>query len=124
MPGMTLSDAYPDNNPKTVFGLAKAPLHLVPPSAMRYLAKAFKNGADKYGAYNWREKQISSSVYYAAAMRHLTDWWDGEDLASDSGVEHIAHAMACCALILDAASVNKLNDDRPLPGFTMEKTVD
>lgn len=109
-------EGYPDNNPKTAFGMTKAPLDLVPPSASFYLAKAFADGAKKYHPYNWREKGISSSVYYAAAKRHLDAWWDGEDIASDSGVEHIAHAMACCALILDSASVGMLNDNRPPKG--------
>lgn len=107
---------YPDNNPKTQFGAAKIPLHLVPPSAIHALANAFADGAAKYGPYNWREFAISSSVYYAACMRHLFAWWDGEDLAQDSGKSHIDHAMACLAMIKDGQSVGKLNDDRPPKG--------
>lgn len=113
---MTTPEGYPDNNPKTALGVKKIPLHLVPPSSTFYLAKAFADGAGKYGPYNWREKGISASVYYAAAKRHLDDWWDGEEVADDSLVEHVAHAMACCALILDAASLGMLNDDRPPKG--------
>lgn len=112
----TKVNGYPDNNPKTAFGAVKVPLDLVPPSSTHFLAQAFKNGANKYGPYNWREKGISSSVYYAAAKRHLDAWWDGEDLAEDSGVHHIAHAMACCALILDSMTVGTLNDNRPPKG--------
>jgi hypothetical protein len=74
------------------------------------------DGKAKYGPMNWREKRVTSSVYYNAAMRHLMAWWDGEDLAPDSGVHHLAHAMACLAIVLDAESVGKLNDDRPTPG--------
>lgn len=107
---------YPDNNPKTMVGALKVPLELVPPSSNYFLAEAFKNGADKYGPYNWREKGISSSVYLGAAKRHLDAWWDGEDFAKDSGVHHIAHAMACCALILDSMTVGTLNDNRPPKG--------
>lgn len=108
--------SYPDNNPKTQFGVTKVPLHLVPPAAVAQAAMAFKDGAAKYGPYNWREKTISSSVYIAACKRHLDAWWDGEDKASDSGVHHIAHAMACMCMILDAESIGMLNDDRPTPG--------
>lgn len=108
--------SYPDNNPKTAHGALKIPLDLVPPSSTHFLAEAFKNGADKYGPYNWREKGISSSVYYAAAKRHLDAWWDGEDYADDSGVHHVAHAMACMALILDSMTVGTLNDNRPPKG--------
>jgi Domain of unknown function (DUF5664) len=107
---------YPDNNPKTEFGMKKLPLELVPPSAMHALAEAFNDGARKYNAYNWREKSISSSVYYGAALRHLTAWWDGEDSAEDSGLNHLHHALACIAMLIDGKSVNKLNDNRPPKG--------
>jgi len=108
----------PDSNPKTVHGIRKCPIHLVPPVAIAHEAMAFKDGAEKYGPYNWREHAISASVYYSAAMRHLAAWWDGEDKAPDSRVHHLGHARACLALLLDAAAVGKLNDDRPLPGGT------
>ena len=114
---------YPDNNPKTSHGAKKIPLDLVPPSARHYLAQAFKDGADKYGPYNWRDKAISSSVYYAAANRHLDAWWDGEDFAKDSGVHHLAHAMACIALVLESMRCGQLNDNRPPkgPAATMQQ---
>lgn len=108
--------AYPDNNPKTAVGATKVPLHLVPPSAKYYLAEALADGASKYGPYNWRQHPISVSVYKAAMERHLDAFWDGEDLAQDSGVHHAAHAMACMAIMLDAMSIGKLHDDRPPKG--------
>lgn len=108
--------SYPDNNPKTAMGAKKVPLHLVPPSAKHFLALALANGAEKYGPYNWRDAAISVSVYRAALERHMDAFWDGEEVAPDSGVHHVAHAMACCALILDAMTVGRLNDDRPTPG--------
>lgn len=107
---------YPDDNPKTAIGTKKPPVSVVPPVAVFHLGQAMKDGKEKYGLMNWREKRVSSSVYFDAAMRHLMSWWDGEDRASDSGVHHLAHAMACMAILLDAESIGKLNDDRPLPG--------
>jgi len=107
---------YPDDNPKTVLGSKKPALDAVPPIAVLQLGRAMSDGKAKYGPMNWREKRVTSSVYYNAAMRHLMAWWDGEDLAPDSGVHHLAHAMACLAIVLDAESVGKLNDDRPTPG--------
>lgn len=109
-------EAYPDNNPKTAIGATKVPLHLVPPVANHYLALAFEDGARKYGPYNWRDKKVSSSVYVGAAKRHLDAWWDGEELSADAKVHHLAHAMACLTILLDAMTVDKLNDDRPTPG--------
>lgn len=111
-----MTDGYPDNNPKTAIGAKKVPLHLVPPSAKHFLALALRDGARKYGPYNWRRAAISVSVYKAAMERHMDAFWDGEDNAQDSGVHHVAHAMACCALILDALTIGKLHDDRPEHG--------
>jgi hypothetical protein len=107
---------YPDNNPKTLIGAKKVPLHLVPPSATHYFAMAMSDGANKYGPYNWRDKAVSVSTYIAAAKRHMDAYWDGEDCAADSGVHHLAHAMACMGIVIDAMTIGKLVDDRPAKG--------
>lgn len=117
-------EGYPDNNPKTTFGAKKLPLDLVPPSAVHAMARGFADGARKYSPYNWREKTISSSVYYGAAMRHLMAWWDGEELAEDSGLSHLDHALCCIAMIVDGQSIGKLNDNRPLKGASGEMQRD
>lgn len=107
-----------DNNPKTRLGRLKVPLHLIPPSAKIFLAKALEDGGNKYGPYNWRSEKISVSTYYGAMQRHMDAFWDGETNAPDSNVHHLAHVMACCALLLDAMTVDMLVDDRPPPGAT------
>lgn len=106
-------DGYPDNNPKTAVGVSKVPMHFIPPVALVHLGLAMEDGGGKYGLMNWREFTVSSSVYYDAILRHLLSWWDGEDAASDSGVHHLGHVMACCAILLDAEDRVRLNDDRP-----------
>ena len=108
--------ALPDNNPKSKYGVLKPPLQLVPPSANILMAMGFKDGADKYGPYNWRENSVAASIYIGAAKRHIDLWWDGEELAKDSGVHHIGHALACLGIIVDAKEGGNLIDDRPLPG--------
>lgn len=107
------SQGYPDGNPKTAIGSSKPPLHFVPPIAFFHLGQAMQNGGEKYGPFNWRESEVSASVYYDAMMRHIAEWWDCGDKASDSGIHHFGHAMACMAIVLDAESIGKLNDDRP-----------
>lgn len=111
-----MAEGYPDNNPKTAQGALKVPLHLVAPSMKHYLAMAMEDGARKYGAYNWREKKVSVSVYKAASERHWDAFWDGEDNCPKSRVHHLAHAMACAGIVLDAMSIGMLNDDRPTEG--------
>jgi len=80
------------------------------------MAMGFRDGAEKYGPYNWRDESVAASVYIGAAMRHIDAWWDGEESAGDSGVHHIAHALSCLAIIADATETGNLIDDRPLPG--------
>lgn len=118
--GAVTAPTYPDNNPKTLFGLAKPGIRAIPPSVLIFLGQAMANGADKYGLMNWREKKVSTSVYYDAGMRHRIRFWDGENLDPESGVHHLAHSMACDAIVLDALMMGKLNDDRPSPGTVSE----
>lgn len=108
--------AEESTNPKDALGIKKPNLHLVPPSFIIETAEAFRDGARKYGPYNWRDKKVSASVYQAAALRHLLCWYDGEDVAWDSKVHHLAHAAACLAIIIDAQCNNTLVDDRPTAG--------
>jgi hypothetical protein len=117
-------------NPKDRIGMHKPPLHLIPPSFLVHVAMALKNGAQKYGPYNWRDEKVSACIYLSAAGRHLAEWLDGQENASDSSVHHLAHAAACMAILLDAQAVGQLVDDRPKPGvaaalieqFTEKKT--
>lgn len=109
------STKLPDSNPKSKYGIVKDPLHLIPPEGLVHEAGAFRQGAEKYGAYNWRQNSVAASVYYAAALRHLTQWWDGQDLDPESGAHHLGHARACLAIVLDSEKWGKLIDDRPLP---------
>lgn len=111
--------ALPDTNPKTAVGMAKPALHAIPPVALLHLGAAMMDGKAKYGLTNWREHRITMGVYYDAMLRHLLAWWDGEDGAPDSGHHHLAHVMACAAIVLDAESMGRVNDDRPeVPGLT------
>lgn len=103
-------------NPKDLLGMKKVPLHLVPPASIVYQALAMTDGARKYGPYNWRANKVIASIYVAAAMRHIMQWFDGEEFADDSHYPHLAHALACLGIIVDAKETGNLVDDRPIPG--------
>lgn len=75
-------------------------------------AAVHKHGADKYGVRNWRKDPIRASTYIAAIQRHLDAWAAGEDLDRDSGLPHLSHIRACCAVALDAGMHGTLVDDR------------
>lgn len=103
-------------NPKDAIGMKKPPLHLVPTALNIYAAQAMRNGAAKYGPFNWRTKPIIASVYVSAALRHLNAWFDGEERAEDSNVEHLAHCVASLAILIDAIECGNVVDDRPAAG--------
>ena len=103
-------------NPKDRFGVLKPPMHLVPPAAKIYMAVGLGDGEFKYGPYNYRENSVKTSVYIAATHRHIDQWWDGEEYAKDSGVHHLAHALACLGIMVDSKEQGNLIDDRPVPG--------
>lgn len=108
--------SVPGTNPKDLLGIKKPPISLIPPAGLLHCAMAMKNGAEKYGPYNFRTTNVQSMIYVDAAYRHLMSWADGEELASDSGVHHLGHAMACAAIILDAQTNGTLIDTRPPTG--------
>ena len=100
-------------NPKDIIGSNKVPLSLVPSTTIAYLAVAHLEGHLKYGLVNWREKGVKASVYLDAAQRHLAKWMNGEWADEATHVPHLANALACISIIVDAIECGKLIDDRP-----------
>ena len=100
-------------NPKDMVADGKLPLHLVPDTLDVFAALAFLEGALKYGAHNWRVAGVRASVYRSALDRHIKKWWNGEWADPDTGVPHLANAIACLAILADATVAQKLIDDRP-----------
>lgn len=116
-------------NPKDKIGATKVDLSLIPGTALAHLAFALMDGATKYGPYNWRVERVQARTYIAAAQRHLLDYLDGQEYASDSLAHHLGHVMACCAIILDAEANGMLTDDRPVMaaaplGFRVDELFD
>lgn len=103
-------------NPKDLLGVKKVSITKLPAVALAHAAHAMMNGAEKYGPYNWRAKEVKASIYVDAALRHLYDWFEGQETATDSGVHHLGHAIACMAILLDAQETGNLIDDRPVCG--------
>ncbi len=99
-------------NPKDLVGAKKAPLTLVPPSAVIAMAEAMAVGAAKYGPFNWRDQPIQVRTYVEATLRHLYAFLDGQARAEDTGVSHLAHAMAGLAILNDAIALGAIDDNR------------
>jgi hypothetical protein len=73
--------------------------NLVPWDCMKEVAHIFTTGAMKYAPDNWKNVPNWEQRYFAAGMRHFTDWFLGERIDSESGKSHLAHAI-CCLLFL------------------------
>ena len=102
-----------DTNPKDRVGIRKAPMSGLPAPVLMECGLVKLHGDLKYGAYNWRDAGVRASVYYDAVWRHLTAWYEGEDLDPDSGEHHIAHAMTGLAVLRDSQMFGNCVDDRP-----------
>ena len=103
-----------ETNPKDSVGIKKAPLHMVPPAVMFEIGLGLAEGARKYGSYNFRSAGVRASVYYDALMRHMCQWWEGEDIDNDSNLSHVTKALSCLTVLRDAMMNNMWNDDRPI----------
>ena len=108
--GMTLADEPADG---IKHDTGKDPWELLPYDALRQVVKVLAFGARKYEARNW-EKGIAYGRLMGAVMRHLTDWWAGEEKDPETGLHPLAH-VACDALFLLTYELRgkKDRDDRP-----------
>lgn len=110
-------------NPKDLLGAKKVSITKLPPVAIIHASHAMMDGARKYGAMNWRAKKVQAEIYIDATLRHIHSWNEREENASDSGVHHLGHAMACLAILLDAQETGNLIDDRPTSDGTFQKVL-
>lgn len=90
----------------------KLPMHLIPVSTEKAIAEVLQAGAKKYAERNW-ERGFNWSIPYACARRHLMKWWDGEDLDSETGLNHLKHALCNIAMLIEFLDTYKKGDDRP-----------
>lgn len=100
------------SNPKDQIGNTKLPLHLWPSTATAMGCLGLLEGQEKYGRSNFRFHTVLASIYVDAAKRHLDAWMEGEENAPDSGIPHLANALASIAIIVDCQAHDRLVDDR------------
>lgn len=118
-----MSDELKASNPKDLIGSGKLPMHLWPKTATVLGALGLLDGMLKYGRVNWRAAGVRASVYYDALDRHLSKWFEGEDLDEDSGLPHEAHMLACIAILVDAKAAGRFVDDRQYRGDGFRKLL-
>jgi Domain of unknown function (DUF5664) len=82
----------------TKFDEEKLEYHLLSTEAEKGLIQILMFGKTKYGAFNWA-KGLKYHRVYNALLRHLKDWWAGEELDPETGLSHVYHAF-CNAMFL------------------------
>jgi hypothetical protein len=81
------------------FDQDKLPLELIDWAHVTEIAEVLQLGKEKYGPDNWKHLTNGEDRYFAAAMRHLILWRQGETVDPESQLSHLAHA-ACNLMFL------------------------
>ena len=99
----------------------KPEMDMISKDLMEQLAYVRAFGAKKYEKWNWK-RGFKYSRSISAALRHINTFNSGTDLDSESGLPHIAHAIACLEHLLNDYLNHPENDDRykPNPPYTVE----
>ena len=111
----------------------KSRVDLIPILATEELGRVMGYGAEKYGVNNWTQHagRWAWTQLTASALRHIYVWMRGEDNDPESGLNHLAHALANLAMLLDLVLLKQGEDDRnpvysegyglPMPEWTLSQ---
>ncbi len=81
---------------------------LLPLEEVEKVVEVLTFGANKYSPDNWRKVENPVERYYAATLRHISDWRiRGELFDKESGLPHLAHAICCLLFIMWFNKTNK-----------------
>ncbi len=76
----------------------KLRMDLIPPAALRAIARVLTFGANKYRENTWQ--RVHYKRYVAALLRHMVEYMDDPArIDPDSGLPHIEHVL-CNAMFL------------------------
>jgi len=80
----------------------KPRMDLLPPKALVAIASIMTYGATKYANHNYKlGKGLDWNRPFAACLRHLNAWNDGEDNDKETGQSHLYHAGCCIMMLID-----------------------
>jgi len=81
------------------FDSGKLRYNLVPPKAVKELARVLTYGAKKYKPNNW-QRVDDVTRYIDALYRHLEAWRSGERVDDESKLSHLSHALTNVAFLI------------------------
>jgi len=93
-------------------GVKLARFDLIPVKMLWLLAEVYGRGALKYADRNW-ERGYEWSKSYQAAMRHIAQWWGGEQSDPEDGQHHLAAAIWHLTALLEFEETHPELDNRP-----------
>lgn len=103
-----------DTNPKDAIGTKKwRQFMVVPRQVLWEVGVGMLEGALKYGRHNYRGAGVRASVYCDAALGHIEQFIEGEDIDQDSGLSHVTKAICSLVVLRDAMMNDFWTDDRP-----------
>jgi hypothetical protein len=73
---------------------------LLPITPIKEAVEVLTFGAAKYGDENWRKVEPTDR-YFAALMRHIVAFREGEYADKETGISHLAHAMTNLIFIME-----------------------
>ena len=79
------------------------------PRALEAVGQVLTFGAQKYAAHSWQTVPEAPERYKSALLRHIIAVGKGEELDSESGLHHLAHA-ACNALFILELELRKRDE--------------
>ena len=94
-------------------GRKLARMDLIPADPLWELAEHYGKGCSKYADRNW-ERGYDWSLSYGAAMRHMVQFWSGEDTDVETGSKHVIAAAWHCLALAEFMDTNRAKDDRPM----------
>jgi hypothetical protein len=94
-------------------GVKPARFDLIPVGPLATVAKLYGKGAEKYDDHNWR-RGYEWSKSYAALMRHVTQFWGGEDVDPDTELPHLAAVVFHAMALMQFMEEHNAFDDRPI----------
>jgi len=95
-------------------GVKPAQFDLLPWGALTEVAEHYAKGAEKYEKHNMR-KGYEWSKSFSAAMRHLTQFWQGEDIDEETGSKHLAAVVFHALTMMEFMETHREYDDRYRP---------
>lgn len=90
----------------------KPPLAHLPWKAIREVSQVQLFGHKKYEDFHNYKKGMEVSRHLSCATRHIADFMDGNDLDTESGRNHLAHAACRLLFVLENLADGTAIDDR------------